>query len=64
MNIDKRWLFLLAVAASAAAGAALALTLRRTYHRTAHDVEQATQLKAWENEGGNLAPPAAAAELP
>ena len=61
MNIDNRWLLLLAVA-SAAAGAVVASKSRRRQYRTAHDLERTTQLKSWENEGGNLAPiPVAAA---
>jgi hypothetical protein len=67
LNIDKRWFLLLAVvvgAASAAAGAAVASKSRRHHHRKAHDLEHKTQLKSWENEGGNLAPIAAVPALP
>jgi hypothetical protein len=67
LSIDKRWFLLLAVvvgAASAAAGAAVASKSRRHHHRKAHDLEHTTQLKSWENEGGNLAPIAAVAVLP
>jgi len=67
LNIDKRWFLLLAVvvgAASAAAGAAVASKSRRHHHRMAHDLEHKTQLKSWENEGGNLAPIAAVPALP
>lgn len=64
MSIDKRWLVLIAVAAGAAAGAAVASTSRRRHHRSARTREHATDLKSWENEGGNLAPPPAAAVLP
>jgi len=62
LNIDKRWFLLFAVAvgaASAAAGAAVASTSRRRHHRKARDLEHKTQIKSWENEGGNLAPIAA-----
>lgn len=67
MNIDKRWFFLLAVAASAAAVAAVAAvasTSRRRQGRTAHDLDHKTALKSWENEGGNLAPLAMAPPSP
>lgn len=64
MNIDKRWVLLLAVAASAAAGAAIASNSRRRHQRTAHALDHKTQLKSWENEGGNLAPTPVAAILP
>lgn len=67
MSIDKRWLLLIAVAAG---GAAVALTSRHRQHRTARKLEHKSDLKSWENEGGNLAPapvlapaPAAAARL-
>jgi hypothetical protein len=56
MNIDKRWLMTIAVVASAAAAATVALTSRRRYHRDAHRLQNASDLKSWENEGGNLAP--------
>ena len=64
MNIDTRWLVLAAVAAGAAAGAAVATKARRRHHRTARDLEHATDLKSWENEGGNLAPSPVAQVLP
>ena len=67
MNIDKRWFLLLAVAVgavSAAGGAVAASKLRRRHHRTAGDLQHATELKSWENEGGNLAPTPVPAGLP
>ena len=57
MSIDKRWI-LLAVTAGAAAGAALASRSRRLHHRAAHEAQHKTDLKTWENEGGNFAPAA------
>jgi hypothetical protein len=63
MNIDKRFIFLLAVTSSAAAGAAFASRIRRRHVRAAGEVQHRTDLKAWENEGGNLAPvPASTAQ--
>lgn len=56
MSIDKRWIFLLAVAAGAAGGAAMAMTSRRRGHRIAHRLQNKSDIKSWENEGGNLAP--------
>jgi hypothetical protein len=64
MNIDKRWIFLLAVTASAAAGAAFASRTRRRHVRAAGELQHKTDLKAWENEGGNLAPTPAPAVQP
>jgi len=61
MNIDKRWMLLLAVAASAAAGAAFASRARRHHARATGESQHSTHLKTWENEGGNLAPPPASA---
>jgi hypothetical protein len=55
MSIDKRWI-LLAVAAGTAVGAAFASQSRRLHHRAAHEAQHKTDLKTWENEGGNLAP--------
>lgn len=63
MNIDKRWVLLLALAAGAAAGAVVATNARRRNHRTARIRELKTELKSWENEGGNLAPTPVAAVL-
>ena len=61
MNIDTRWVVLAALAAGAAAGAAVAMQTRRRQHRTARDLDHATDLKSWENEGGNLPPASVAA---
>lgn len=62
MNIDKRWL-LLAVALSAAVGAAVASKARQRQRGTAHDLDYRTEVKSWENEGGNVAPTSASAAL-
>jgi len=64
MNIDKRWIFLLAVSSSAAVGAVMASRTRRRHVRAAGEVQRRTDLKAWENEGGNLAPAPASAVQP
>jgi len=56
MNIDRRWWFLLAVALGATAGAAVVSTSRDRSRRAADRVEHKTDLRSWENEGGNLAP--------
>jgi len=64
MNIDKRWLLAIAVVASAAAAATVAATSRRRNQRAAHHLQHATDLKSWENEGGNLAPVPEAAVAP
>jgi hypothetical protein len=61
-NVDKRWL--LAVALSAAAGAAVAARVLRRRQLTAQHRDHAEDLKAWENEGGNLAPPAPTPRIP
>jgi hypothetical protein len=58
MNIDKRFLLLLAVTASAAVGAVAASKARVRHHRTVRDRNDKTEIKSWENEGGNLAPAA------
>ena len=55
MNIDNYWFLLLAFGVGAAVSAALVLRWRRR-HRTAHDLEHKMEIKAWENEGGNVAP--------
>ena len=55
MSVDKRWI-LLAVTKGAAVGAAFASRSRRLHHRATHDAQHKTDLKTWENEGGNLAP--------
>jgi len=64
MQIGKRWFLLLVVAVSSAIGAAVASKSRRRHHRTTHDREHKTELKSWENEGGNLAPAPEAPVLP
>jgi len=64
MNIDKRWMLLLAVTASAAAGAAFASRTLRHHARATGESQHSTNLKTWENEGGNLAPPPASALQP
>jgi hypothetical protein len=56
MNADKRWFPLLALTLSAAVCGAIASRVRRRRVRVAHDAQHKTNLKAWENEGGNLAP--------
>lgn len=63
MNIDQRWFLLLAIVAGAAVGAAAAAKSRRRHPRVTHDPEHTTELKSWENEGGNVAPIPAAAVL-
>ena len=57
MNIDRRLMILLAVTISAAAGAAFASRSRSQRVLAAGESERKTDLKSWENEGGNLAPP-------
>ena len=65
MNIDNRWV----AAASPLLWAPRPArrshrSTRRRFHRTARDVDHATQLKSWENEGGNAAPsPVVAARM-
>ena len=56
MNIDRRFLLLLAVAASAAVGAVAASKARVRHHHTVRNRHDKTDIKSWENEGGNLAP--------
>ena len=58
MNIDKRFLLLLAIAASAAVGAVAASKTRVRHRRTVRHRQDRTEIKSWENEGGNLAPAA------
>ena len=58
MTIDKRIFLMLVVAASAAVGAAFASKARVRHHRTVRDRHDKTEIKSWENEGGNLAPAA------
>jgi hypothetical protein len=64
MNIDRRWIVLIAVTMSAAIGAAFASRARRLHLHAAGESERKDDLKAWENEGGNLAPlPASTVQL-
>jgi hypothetical protein len=64
MNIDRRWILLIAVTMSAAIGAAFASRARRQHVLAAGESERKSELKAWENEGGNLAPiPASTVQL-
>jgi hypothetical protein len=56
MNLDRRWILLIAVTLSAAIGAVVASRARRQHVRAAGESERKSDLKAWENEGGNLAP--------
>jgi hypothetical protein len=58
MNIDKRFILLLVVAASAAVGAVAAWRSRLRHHRSTGDLQHKEDVKSWENEGGNLAPAA------
>jgi hypothetical protein len=64
MSIDGRWILLLAVAAGAVAVTGGASRWRRRHRRTVHDLQHKTDVKAWENEGGNVMPPPAAPVLP
>jgi hypothetical protein len=57
VKIDRRWIILVAVTISAAVGAALASRSRGQRVQAAGESQRKTDLKAWENEGGNLAPP-------
>jgi hypothetical protein len=57
MNLDRRWTILLAVTISAAVGAALASRSRGQRVQAAGESQRKSDLKSWENEGGNLAPP-------
>ncbi len=56
MSMDKRWTVLLAAFGGAAF--ALALSTRRKGRRHAERKAHKADLHEWENEGGNLAPPA------
>ena len=56
MNIDNRWLMLAAVAVGATAGAAMVSATLRRHRRAAEVLDHKTDVKSWENEGGNLAP--------
>ena len=64
MTLDKRIFLMLVVAASAAVGAAVASKARVRQHRTVRDRVDKTDIKSWENEGGNLAPGASSPALP
>ena len=61
MNIEKSWIVLCAVAVGVAAGVVLGTGLRRSMQGAVRKREHSQDLKAWENEGGNLAPPPQAA---
>jgi hypothetical protein len=64
MNIDRRWTLLIVVTMSAAIGAAFASRSRSQRMLAAGESERKSELKAWENEGGNLAPvPASTVQL-
>jgi hypothetical protein len=56
MNIDKNRYLLLAVAACASLGVVIGSGWRRRQRATAFKREHASDLKSWENEGGNVAP--------
>jgi hypothetical protein len=64
LKIEKRWLVLAAIAAGTACGAAMARRSRVLRHREAHALDVKSQVKSWENEGGNLAPAPATARMP
>lgn len=64
MNGGNRWFLVFALAAAAAAGAMAASGVRRRRHRATRHAEYREDLKAWENEGGNLAPAAKAPSRP
>lgn len=64
MNIANGWFLLIAAAAGAAVSAIVISSSRRRDRLAANDLEHTTQLKSWENEGGNLPPTAAAPVLP
>ncbi len=56
MRMDRHWIALLTVAACASVGAAIATRLRSRQRLAARQQDHATDLKTWENEGGNPAP--------
>ena len=62
MNIDKRWLF--GIALGAAAGAAVTTQVLRRRQKTAQHSDHVEEIKTWENEGGNLAPPVSSSGVP
>jgi len=64
MNTHKRWAFLLAATAGVVGGAVLAVASRRQHHEVARELEHTSDLKSWENEGGNLAPATTAPAQP
>jgi len=61
MNVEYRWVLLLAIAASAAVGAVVA---SKSHRRIGHAREHTTELNSWENEGGNVVPAPAPPVLP
>lgn len=56
MNGATRWLLLLALAAAAAGGVMAASAARKRRGRENRKAANREDLKAWENEGGSLAP--------
>jgi hypothetical protein len=62
MTLDQRIFLMLVVAASAAVGAVAASKARVRHHRTVRHRQDKTEIKSWENEGGNLAPAASPAQ--
>jgi hypothetical protein len=57
--ISRSLALLLTIAASASIGAAIASQWRRRQREAAHHKEHSSNLKTWENEGGNVVPDAA-----
>jgi hypothetical protein len=64
MKLDNGWILLLVAAAGAAVGVFAASRSRRRQRQSARVREDRSQIKDWENEGGNLAPVPAALALP
>jgi hypothetical protein len=62
MNIDKHGCF--SPSPQRAAGAAVTSQLLRRRKQVAQHGDHAADLKAWENEGGNLAPHAQISVMP
>jgi len=56
MNTNKRWTTLLGLTLSAAIFGAFASRIRRRRIRAVRDEQHQTNLKDWENEGGNAVP--------
>jgi hypothetical protein len=56
MNMNNRAVFLIVAALAGAAGAALATGSYRRRGRTERELQHRSDVKDWENEGGNLAP--------